>query len=94
MSKLWRWIAGIASAVSAVLIIALQAVLFRREKEKRKEAERKAEKIKNTAEKIIEAEKKANEQKEKISSNDNSANLDSSLDILHELSDNRRKPDK
>ena len=94
MGKLWRWIAGIASAVSAALIIALQAVLFRREKEKRKEAENKAEKIKNTAEKIIEAEKKANEQKEKISSNDNSANLDNSLDILHQLSGNRRKPDK
>lgn len=94
MGKLWRWIAGIASAVSAALIIALQAVLFRREKEKRKEAESKAEKIKNTAEKIIETEKKANEQKEKISNNDNCANLDSSLDILHELSGNRRKPDK
>ena len=94
MGKLWRWVAGIASAVSAALIIALQAVLFRREKEKRKEAESKAEKIKNTAEKIIEAEKKANEQKEKISNNDNCANLDSSLNILHELSGNRRKSDK
>ena len=94
MNKLWKWLAGIASAVSAGLVIALQAVLLRQEKEKRKKAEKTAERLKNTAQKIIESEKIANEQKEKISSGNNSDNLDSSLCVLHKLSGNRTKPDK